>query len=136
MRKEYAILNVPFDYDFANDAENHAIFTADNVEAIYNELLRIDADDDNYSVEEYRVDDDGEFYDGSDYDTPSNFKKRYGTWYAVLANEEDNDLGYGSYDRAKAFKMLRNGEYDNGRIAVVEMGTDPMPVDILFAEDE
>ena len=26
--------------------------------------------------EEYRVDADGEFYDGSDYDTPSNFRKR------------------------------------------------------------
>ena len=40
------------------------------------ELIRIGADNDHYSIEEYRVDADGEFYDGSDYDTPSNFRKR------------------------------------------------------------
>lgn len=136
MKKEYAILNVPYNHDFENDMEDHRIFRADNVEAVYNELIRIDADDENNSIEEYRVDEDGEFYDGSDYDTVDNFKKRFGTWYAVLADAEDGDLGYGSYDRAEAFRMLREAEYLDGRIAVVEMGTDPIVTRILFTWDE
>jgi len=76
MRTEYAILNVDVNYDFANDIEDHRIFTTSDPEAIYAELVRIGATDDQNSVEEYTVDDDGEFLEGSDYDSPSNFRKR------------------------------------------------------------
>ena len=72
----YAILDVPYDYDFENESYDHHIFEADNMEAINAELIRIGADDEHYSIEEYRVDEDGEFYDGSDYDTPSSFRRR------------------------------------------------------------
>ena len=76
IKKRYAILDVPCDYDFENEDYNHHIFEADSMEAINAELVRIGADDENYSVEEYRVDENGEFFEGSDYDTPSNFRKR------------------------------------------------------------
>ena len=75
LKTMYAILDVPYDYDFSNDTEHH-IFEADNMEAVSAELIRLGAGDEHYSVEEYRVDADGEFFDGSDYDTPSNFRKR------------------------------------------------------------
>lgn len=72
----YAIRDVAYDYDMADEPTDRHIFEADNMEDINAELIRIGADDDHYSVEEYRVDEDGEFYDGSDLDTPSNFRKR------------------------------------------------------------
>ena len=76
MKTMYAIRNIPYDYDIENEATDFHIFEADNMEDITAELIRIGADNDHYSVEEYRVDEDGEFYDGSDFDTPSNFRKR------------------------------------------------------------
>lgn len=76
MKTKYAIRDVPYDYDIENEATDFHIFEADNMEAINAELIRIGADDEHYSIEEYRVDEDGDFYDGSDYDTPSNFRKR------------------------------------------------------------
>ena len=76
LRTRYAVLDVPHNYDFENEDYDHHIFEADNMEGINAELIRIGADDEHYSVEEYRVDEDGEFWDGSDYDTPSNFRKR------------------------------------------------------------
>ena len=131
MKTEYAIMRGTIEQVMNGDGE--VVFKNEYPEYILNELIMLD-DDDNYTVEEYRVDDDGEFYDGSDYDTAQNFRERFGTWYAVLANEDDDDLGYGSYSRAKAFEMLRN--YPEGMIAVVEMGTDPTVVEILRAENE
>lgn len=76
MKTMYAILDVNIHYDFTNDDDDHIIYKADNMEAITAELIRIGADDERYSIEIYRVDEDGEFFDGSDYDTPSNFRKR------------------------------------------------------------
>ena len=76
MKTMYAIRDVAYDYDMTDEPTDHHIFEADNMEAINAELIRIGADNDHYSIEEYRVDADGEFYDGSDYDTPSNFRKR------------------------------------------------------------
>lgn len=76
MKTMYAILDVNIHYDFTNDDDDHIVFKSDNMEAINAELTRIGADDEHYSIEEYRVNEDGEFYDGSDYDTPSNFRKR------------------------------------------------------------
>lgn len=71
-----AIRDIPYNYDTDDEPTDFHIFEADNMEAITAELIRIGADDEHYSVEEYTVDEDGEFYEGSDYDTPSNFKKR------------------------------------------------------------
>lgn len=73
--KRYAILDVPYDHDFENDIDHH-IFEADDMETITTELIRIGAGDDTHAVEEYEADEDGEFLEGSDYDTPSNFRKR------------------------------------------------------------
>lgn len=75
MKTMYAVRNVPYDYDNTNEPTDLRIFEADNVDDITAELLRIGADDKHCSVEIHRVDDDGDFYDGSDYDTPSNFIK-------------------------------------------------------------
>lgn len=76
MRTRYAIRDVPCDYDMDDEPTDHHIYEADNMEAINAELIRIGADDEHYSIEEYTVDSDGEFYAGSDYDAPSNFRKR------------------------------------------------------------
>ena len=46
--------------------------------AILQKLDELKADDDHYSIEEYKADEDGEFIEGSDYDTPSNFRIRKG----------------------------------------------------------
>ena len=75
-RTRYALRNVPYNYDDANEPTDLHIFEADNAADITAELIRLGADDKHYSVEIYRVDDDGDFYDGSDYDTPSNFIRR------------------------------------------------------------
>lgn len=76
MKTEYAILDVPYNYEFENDDVDHRLFIAHDMETINAELIRIGAKDTEYCVEIYRVDDCGDFYDGSDYDTPSNFRKR------------------------------------------------------------
>ena len=76
MRTMYAIRDVAYDYDMDNEPTDHHVFEADSMEEINTELLRIGADDSSYSIEEYRINDDGEFFDGSDYDTPSNFRRR------------------------------------------------------------
>lgn len=72
----YAVRDVPYNYDMENEPTDHHIFEAGSMEEINAELIRIGADDEHYSVEEYSVDEDGEFYEGSDYDSPSNFRKR------------------------------------------------------------
>ena len=75
-RTKYAIRNVPYNYDDSDEATDFHIFEADTMEEISAELIRIGAKDDTHSVEIYTVDDDGDFWQGSDYDTPSNFHKR------------------------------------------------------------
>lgn len=55
-------------------------------------------------------------------------------WYAVQSDAKDNDLGIGSYDIKEAYEMLR--KYPEGRITVVEMGTDRIAVGVLPKEDE
>lgn len=75
-KTKYAIRDVPSDYDMDNEDDDHHIFEADDLETINAELVRIGATDEQNSVEEYTVDDDGEFLEGSDYDSPSNFRKR------------------------------------------------------------
>jgi hypothetical protein len=55
-------------------------------------------------------------------------------WYAVQSDAEDNDWGIGSYDIKEAYEMLR--KYPEGRITVVEMGTDRIAVGVLPKEDE
>ena len=76
MKTMYAVRNVPYNYDDSDEATDHRIYASFTAAEIIEELARIGADDQHYSVEIYRVDDDGDFYDGSDYDTPSNFIKR------------------------------------------------------------
>ena len=131
MNREYAIILGTMDQ--ALEGYGLVVFKNQYPEYILAELIRLD-DDNAYIVEEYTVDEDGEFYEGSDYDTAENFKRRFGTWYAVCENDEDGDWGTGSYDRCRAFEMLRN--YPEGHIDVVEMGTDPRCIEVLHAEDE
>ncbi len=42
------------------------------------------------------------------------------TWYAVMADREDSDWGYGSHDLSEAKQMLKDAEYEDGYIAVIE----------------
>ena len=58
-------------------------------------------------------------------------------WYAVMRDREDTDWGYGSYSRDEAFRMLeeRLEDFPDASIGVVEMGNDPICVDILHMED-
>jgi hypothetical protein len=41
-------------------------------------------------------------------------------WYAVMADREDSDWGYGSHDLSEAKQMLKDAEYEDGYIAVIE----------------
>ena len=125
MRKEYAILKGKI--NDVLDGDYDVVFKNQYPEYILAELIVLD--DDNYTVEEYTVDDDGEFLEGSDYDTVENFQKRFGTWYAICA-DDDNDWSIGSYDKNKALDMLRKMPA-NYQICVIEMGTDPTCVDII-----
>lgn len=125
MRKEYAILRGKIKDVLDGDYE--VVFKNQYPEYILSELIMLD--DDDYTVEEYTVDDDGEFLEGSDYDTVDNFKKRFGTWYAICA-DDDNDWSVGSYDKNKALDMLRKMPA-NYQICVIEMGTDPTCIDII-----
>ena len=56
-----------------------------------------------------------------------------GYWYAVLMGNDDNDWGYGSYDRAEAFTMAKNmkGDHPDAFIAVIDnhKPNDPFCVD-------
>ena len=55
-------------------------------------------------------------------------------WYAVLRDREDNDWGYGSYDRQEAEKMaLEMGP--EAYIAVINNEGDPVCVEEISQED-
>lgn len=54
-------------------------------------------------------------------------------WYAVLMDAEDNDWGYGSHNLREAKKMAR--QYEDGRIAVINDGDDPICELVLEKED-
>ena len=56
-------------------------------------------------------------------------------WYAVMADREDNDWGYGSHDLSEAKQMLKDAEYEDGYIAVIEMGNDPVCVEVFTREE-
>ena len=75
-REVIAIRNIPYDYDTTDEMTDFHIFVADDMETAAAELIRIGADDDNYSTEEYTADEDGNLVMGSDIDTPSNFIRR------------------------------------------------------------
>ncbi len=49
-------------------------------------------------------------------------------WYAVMADEEDSDWGYGSKDLNEAKKMCRDMEKPDAYIAVILEGVDPICV--------
>lgn len=59
-------------------------------------------------------------------------------WYAVMADREDNDWGYGSHNLNKAKQMLKDAEYEDGYIAVIENDVciEELAQDELFKEDE
>lgn len=60
------------------DLDYKQIFTSQSAGAILDKLEELNADDDHFSIEEYTAAEDGDFIEGSDYDTPSNFRKRLG----------------------------------------------------------
>ena len=57
-------------------------------------------------------------------------------WYAVMAGRDDNDWGYGSHDLAEAKQMLKDAEYTDGYIAVIENDVciEELTQDELFEE--
>ena len=136
---EYAIIN--HDIDNAMMHNEDVLFTAQEPSEIISKLRDCGCTDDNSTVEIYYVDEDGDFLEGSDYDTPSNFIKRFSesedaprTWYAILTDEEDNDWGTGSFDFEEAKSRCR--EYGpDARIAVINDGPDPICERIILQED-
>lgn len=50
-------------------------------------------------------------------------------WYAVVKDTEDNDWGYGSYDRAEALRMARALRDADAYVVVIEDGSDPVAAD-------
>ena len=57
-------------------------------------------------------------------------------WYAVMADREDNDWGYGSHDLNEAKQMLKDAENEDGYIAVIENDVciEELTQDELFEE--
>lgn len=55
-------------------------------------------------------------------------------WYAVEMDAEDNDWGTGSYDYNEAVEIARRMGPDS-RIAVIEMGNDPICTEVIMQED-
>jgi hypothetical protein len=71
--KEYAILNA----NIEKATGSEVVFESQNKDEIVRYLEETDTDKDNEhtTIEVYYVDEDGDFVEGSDYDTPSNFIK-------------------------------------------------------------
>lgn len=68
LNKEFAKPVANIDYD--------RVFDSTSIGAIIRKLDELKAKDTEYSIEEFIADEDGELVEGSDYDTPSNFRKR------------------------------------------------------------
>lgn len=131
MKKEFAVINKSIDTVVSEDwnmGEDVILRTQDTRE-VFKWMFEQDWAEDfsEYCIEEYEVDEDGEFVSGSDFDTIENFEKRYGTWYAVLKENEDNDCSTGSHSLDEAQKMVTeykaNG-YKDAYIAVFDDRTD------------
>lgn len=77
IKKEYAIISHNIE-DAPLNTEDTFFESQDPEEIIrkLNDLEEGGEDMNNYSIEEYTVDEDGDFVDGSDFDTVSNFRKR------------------------------------------------------------
>ena len=73
--REYAIVEGTL--ETALEDREEPVFKSGNPSDIIAELDSLD-DDDKYIIEEYMVDVNGEFYEGSDFDTVENFRSRYG----------------------------------------------------------
>ena len=80
--RTYSIIDIgvkDLDFDLVDqDLDYKQIFTSQSAGAVLDKLEELKADDDHFSIEEYTAAEDGDFIEGSDYDTPSNFKKRLG----------------------------------------------------------
>lgn len=77
IKREYAIINHNIDDAPTNNED--VFFESQDPEEIIRKLQELeDGQNDmaEYTIEEYTVDSDGDFYDGSDYDTVANFRKR------------------------------------------------------------
>lgn len=77
IKREYAIINHNIDDAPTNNED--LFFESQDPEEIIRKLQELeDGQNDmtEYTIEEYTVDSDGDFYDGSDYDTVANFRKR------------------------------------------------------------
>ena len=75
LTKEYSIIKANINEDIETMNNSSIVFKSINKLDVMNHLLSINANDDDYVVEIYKVDEEGEFIEGSDYDTPSNFIK-------------------------------------------------------------
>lgn len=100
MKKEYAIINAAI-----NDTERdyEVYFKSSNPQEILNNLKANNYDPETTSIEDYTVDDDGEFYEGSNYDTIDNFISRLedkintaNKCYNDCENEFNSYLGFRS----------------------------------------
>lgn len=81
-RREYAIIRISLeelDKEMAKtvqDFDYDTVYKSSSAKEIMDELDRMGATEDEYSIECYYVNNEGEFTTGSDYDSLSNFRKR------------------------------------------------------------
>ena len=91
IKTNYAVLDVPYNYDFSNDVLDHHVYESCDREKIAAELIRMGAKEEKYCVEIYKVNGDGEFTDGSYCVTPCNFIKQVdadrSTIYSLCVSE-------------------------------------------------
>lgn len=72
----YAIINLPIE-EAGVDAPDYETYTTDSPVDLIAVFEAAGHDPADHCIEIYTVDEDGEFVDGSDYDTFENFKKKF-----------------------------------------------------------
>lgn len=81
-RREYAIIRISLEQineemaKTVQDFDYDTVYRSSSAKEIMDELDRMGATEDEYSIECYYVNNEGEFVVGSDYDSLSNFRKR------------------------------------------------------------
>jgi len=56
-------------------------------------------------------------------------------WYAAMKDADDNDWGFGSYDKEEAIEMAKSFKTPDAYVAVIEEGNDPICVDEIHLND-
>ena len=109
--------------DAGGDLFDKMVFSSTDPQEVLAKIKELKATDENYSVQYFKCDEDGELVEGSDFDTVTDFMEKYKEenkmtkWYAVQETREDA-WDYGSHNYDEAVEMLK--KQGHGLIAVID----------------